>query len=305
MPTNLISVIERYGDDNKCRAALTKLRWPDGIRCPECNSEKISYVENRHIYDCDSCRYQFSVLAGTIFHDTHLPLTKWFLATYIMCESRKGVSANQLKRMLGVSYKTAWYLCHRIRAAMAEGGPRKKMTGVVEVDETYVGGRHHGACIEGRGDPKKGIVVALRKRGGELRFFTAADVKAGTLHKIIQENVSEKVELLVTDDFASYQAALQGPTWQDKHKRINHSTGKYVDGDIYTNTVESAFSLLKRGIIGTWHKISLKHLQAYCNEMEWRFNNRDNNFLFRDTLIKLIESKNIEYKELTKSRLAA
>jgi transposase-like protein len=301
MPTTLLSVIERYGDDNKCRQALTKLRWPDGIRCPECASEKISYVAARHIYDCDSCRYQFSVLAGTIFHDTHLPLTKWFYATYIMCESRKGVSANQLKRMLGVSYKTAWYLCHRIRAAMKEATPRPKMTGVVEMDETYVGGRHHGACIEGRGDPKKGIVVGIRKRGCELRFFTAADVKAGRLREIINANVSDRVEVLVTDDFSSYEFAVKDRPMQKKHKTINHSTRKYVDGDIYTNTVESAFSLLKRGIIGTWHKISLKHLQAYCDEMTWRFNNRDNNFLFRDTLLKLIHSDNLEYKELTRA----
>lgn len=301
MPTTLLSVIERYGDDNKCRAALTRLRWPDGIRCPECLSDKISHVEKRHIYDCDSCRYQFSVLAGTIFHDTHLPLTKWFYATYIMCESRKGVSANQLKRMLGVSYKTAWYLCHRIRAAMKEVAPRPKMTGVVEMDETYVGGRHHGACIEGRGDPKKGIVVGIRKRGGELRFFTAADVKAGTLREIIKENISERVDVLVTDDFSSYEYAVKDRPMQKKHKTINHSTRKYVDGDIYTNTVESAFSLLKRGIIGTWHKISHKHLQAYLDEMTWRFNNRDNNFLFRDTLLKLIRSDNLEYKELTKA----
>jgi transposase-like protein len=301
MPTTLLSVIERYGDDNKCREALTKLRWPDGIRCPECFSQKISHVAARHIYDCDSCRYQFSVLAGTIFHDTHLPLTKWFYATYIMCESRKGVSANQLKRMLGVSYKTAWYLCHRIRAAMKEVAPRPKMTGIVEVDETYVGGRHHGACIEGRGDPAKGIVVGLRKRNGELRFFTAVDVKAGTLRQIINDNVSQRVEVLVTDDFASYQFAVKDRPMERKHKTINHSKKKYVDGDIYTNTVESAFSLLKRGIVGTWHKISLKHLQAYLDEMTWRFNNRDNNFLFRDTLLKLIHSGNLEYKELTKA----
>ena len=300
MPTTLLSVIERYGDDNKCREALTKLRWPDGIRCPECLSEKISHVEKRHIYDCDSCRYQFSVMAGTIFHDSHLPLTKWFYATYIICESRKGVSANQLKRMLGVSYKTAWYLCHRIRAAMKEVEPRPKMTGTVEMDETYVGGRHHGACIEGRGDPKKGIVIGLRKRNGELRFLTAADVKAGTLREIIKDNVSERVSVLVTDDFVSYKAAVDGTkAWYRKHKTINHSTGKYVDGDIYTNTVESAFSLLKRGIIGTWHQISTKHLQAYCDEMTWRFNNRKNNFLFRDTLIRLIRAENLEYKELT------
>ena len=120
------------------------------------------------------------------------------------------------------------------------------MTGIVEMDETYVGGRHHGACLEGRGDPKKGIVVGLRRRNGELRFLTARDVKAGTLRQIIKDNVSERVEVLVTDDFSSYQFAVKDRPWEKKHKTINHSTGKYVDGDIYTNTVESAFSLFKR-----------------------------------------------------------
>jgi len=203
MSTTLLSVIEKYGTDDHCREALTKLRWPSGVTCPECGSEKIARVAKRNIFDCDSCRYQFSVLAGTIFHDSHLPLTKWFYATYIMCESRKGVSANQLKRMLGVSYKTAWYLCHRIRAAMKEVEPRPKMTGIVEMDETYIGGHHHGAGVEGRGDPKKEIVIGIRKRNGELRFLTAQDVKAGTLRQIISDNISDHVQVLVTDDFAS------------------------------------------------------------------------------------------------------
>jgi transposase-like protein len=301
MSTTLLSVIEKYGTDDHCREALTKLRWPFGVTCPECSSAKISRVVKRNIFDCDSCRYQFSVLAGTIFHDSHLPLTKWFYATYIMCESRKGVSANQLKRMLGVSYKTAWYLCHRIRAAMKEAEPRPKMTGIVEMDETYIGGHHHGAGVEGRGDPKKEIVIGIRKRNGELRFLTAQDVKAGTLRQIIADNVSNHVEVLVTDDFASYQFALKGRPMAKKHKVINHSTGKYVDGDIYTNTVESAFSLLKRGIVGTWHRISAKHLQAYLDEMTWRFNNRKNNYLFRDTLTRLVRAEKLEYKELTKA----
>src|SRR5690348_6192168 len=123
---DLCKLIEKFGSEDKCREYLTQLRWPDdAIRCPKCSSEKISAILKRDQYDCDSCRYQFSVTAGTIFHDTHLPLWKWFLATYLLCESRKGMSANQIKRTLGISYKTAWYLCHRIRAAMAEADGHK------------------------------------------------------------------------------------------------------------------------------------------------------------------------------------
>src|SRR5579863_347032 len=209
MPTTLLSVIERYGDDNKCREALTKLRWPDGIRCPECLSDKISHVAARHIYDCDSCRYQFSVLAGTIFHDTHLPLTKWFFATYILCESRKGVSANQLKRMLRVSYETAWYLCHRIRAAMKAVPPCEKLDGIVEVDETYIGGRQHGFTRPGFRDSKKQIVIGIRQRGGDLRFFHADDAKSGTLAKYIRENISDDVDVtIITDEYRPYRKAV-------------------------------------------------------------------------------------------------
>src|SRR6476620_8891450 len=137
---DLVQLIERFGDDQKCRNYLEQLRWHDGVRCPKCGSEKISSILKRDQFDCDSCRYQFSVTAGTIFHDTHLPLTKCFLSVFIMCQSRKGVSAHQLKRMLGINYRTAWYLAHRIRHAV-EQVTNPKLDGTVEVDETYVGGK--------------------------------------------------------------------------------------------------------------------------------------------------------------------
>ena len=142
METNLVNLIEHFGNDKKCREYLEALRWEDGIKCPRCGSNKISHIEKRGQYDCDQCRYQFSVTAGTIFHDSHLPIWKWFLAVYLMTESKKGMSANQLKRSLGVSYKTAWYLCHRIRKAMEEATDKPKLKGIVEVDETFVGGRY-------------------------------------------------------------------------------------------------------------------------------------------------------------------
>ena len=138
---NLVNLIERFGNEGKCQDYLEDLRWSDGVTCPRCGSKSISRYREKYVYDCNSCRYQFSVTAGTIFHDSHLPLWKWFLATYLMCESKKGISANQVKRALSVSYKTAWYLCHRIRNAMSDGTPNL-LKGIVEVDETYVGGTH-------------------------------------------------------------------------------------------------------------------------------------------------------------------
>jgi transposase-like protein len=299
---DLVELIERFGNDQKCRNYLEKLRWPETVSCPKCQGTRLSSILKRDQYNCDSesCGYQFSVTAGTIFHDTHLPLTKWFLATYIMCQSRKGVSANQLKRMLGINYRTAWYLAHRIRHAV-EQVTAPKLDGTVEVDETYLGGKKIGWGVYA-GKKAKEVVIGIRERGGDLRFFHAEDAKSGTLAKYISENVSSDVDVIVTDDFSAYPHAMDRAGFsRKKHQSVNHSAKEYVrvGTDIHTNTVESAFSLLKRGIIGTWHKVSAKHLQAYLNEMTWRFDNRKNPYLFRDTMLRLIHSENLEYKQLT------
>lgn len=293
---NLCSLIEQFGSEDKCRTYLEALRWPGERICPRCQSNKISQIVKRNQFDCDGCRYQFSVTAGTVFNDSHLPLWKWFLATYLLCESRKGMSANQIKRTLGISYKTAWYLCQRIRSAMKEAHP-DLLTGTVEVDETYVGGVQRGK--RGRGK-NKAIVIGIKQRGGQLRFFRAEDVKSGTLGKYIKENVSQDVDIIMTDEFNVYpKAMMEAGIHGSKHKTIRHKSGVYVEGNITTNGIESAFSLLKRGIIGSWHKVSAKHLPAYLDEMTFRFNNRNNPFLFRDTMMKLIEAPVLEYKKLT------
>jgi transposase-like protein len=289
---NLVELTEQFGSDDKCRAALEQLRWNKGPVCPRCES-KATKIANRFQYDCDSCHYQFSVTAGTIFHDSHLSLWKWFLATYLLTESRKGMSSNQLSRMLKVTYKTAWYLTHRIRAAMLEVAP-EPLDGTVEIDETYVGGKKR----RWRPKSEKAVVIGIRKRNGDLRLIRAKDAKASTIREIIGEHISEDVEVIMTDESAIYPWALNKMGRTMRHETINH-TREYAHGNIHTNTIESAFSLLKRGIVGTWHKVSAKHLPAYLDEMCFRFNNRKNQFLFRDTLIKLILSPNVEYKELT------
>ncbi len=299
---NLCELLEKFGDNDKCREYLESLRWPEQVTCPACKSEKISRIHKRHQFDCDSCRYQFSVTAGTIFHDSHLPLVKWFATTYLMCESRKGMSANQIKRMMGISYKTAWYLCHRIRAAMKEAAETQAhLSGTVEMDETYVGGKNIGRGWANKNENKE-VVIGIRQRGGELRFFHAEDAKSGTLAKYIKENVSTDVDVMITDELRAYpKAMITAGVHGTKHKTIKHKDRVYVDGDVHTNTVESAFSLLKRGIMGTWHKISAKHLEAYLDEMTFRFNNRKNTYLFRDTLLRMIGAYNVEYKQLTKN----
>ncbi len=291
---NLINLIERYHDEDNCRAYLEELRWPNGIACPHCGSMSISRIQKPRVFDCNSCRYQFSVTSGTIFHASHLPLWKWFATMYLMIESKKGISANQVKRTIGVSYKTAWYLCHRIRSAMSDGTPNL-LKGIVEVDETLVGGKRKNVGHGFRGN--KTIVVGATQRGGEARLQVIDGVDRKTLHQFIRENTAPDTEAIYTDDWPAYNGIADHDT---RHETVNHSADEWVRGDVHTNSVEGIWSLLKRSIVGSYHKVSVKHLDSYLDELEWRFNNRNNEYLFRDTLLKLIRSENLEYRELIK-----
>jgi transposase-like protein len=295
-PINLADVTTQFYTDAKCRDLLRRLRWPHGVQCPRCKEKSVELETQKELFYCKGCDYQFTVTAGTIFNDSHLPLPKWFMATLLLCEAKKGMSACQIQRTLGISYKTAWYLCHRIRAAMVEVD-KQMLDGTVEMDETYVGGRAHGK--RGRGAANKEVVIGIRQRQGELRFFHADDVKSGTLEKYIRENISEDVDVLMTDDLGQYRGAARHLRQQKKHKAIRHKLGIYVQGDVHTNTVESAFSLLKRGVIGTWHRISAKHLQAYCTEMAFRFNRRQRPDLFMDTLRHMVTAPVLTFERLT------
>jgi transposase-like protein len=290
---NLISLIEKYGNEEKCRDRLEALKWPDGVKCPRCGSEKISRIKKRGQFDCDTCRYQFSVTAGTIFHDSHLPLWKWFLAIYLMAESKKGVSANQLKRSLAVSYKTAWYLCHRIRKAMEQDVNSPLLNGIVEVDETYVGGKYDKR--RKRGPWEKQLVIGLLQREGKFEAKTIPGTGKGILWGVIKDRVNKGSQIM-TDELAAY--ANLGKAGYG-HDAVKHSQEEWVRGNVHTNGIENAWSLFKRSIVGSYHKISVKHMDAYLDEFEWRFNGRDNVYLFRDTLTRLLNAPKMEFKELT------
>jgi len=294
---NLIDIHTMFPTEEKCRELLIRLRWPDGVRCPRCKEHTVELETDKQLFYCKLCDYQFTVMAGTIFNDSHLPLTKWFIATLLLCEAKKGMSACQIQRTLGISYKTAWYLCHRIRAAMVES-QRPMLDGKVEMDETFIGGVNRNKGQAARWDNKENV-IGIRQRGGDLRFFHAADVKSGTLEKFIRENISEDVDVLFTDDFKAYRSAAKHLRKDGRHKTIRHKLHIHVKGDIHTNTIESAFSLLKRGILGTWHKVSAKHLQAYCEEMSFRFNRRKNPNLFLDTLRHMITAPVLTFEKLT------
>ncbi|MGA2481848.1 MAG: IS1595 family transposase [Candidatus Acidiferrales bacterium] len=296
---NLPDLMARFDCESKCREYLETLRWPDGPVCPKCGKKEIARVGGREsILRCVECQAQFTVMAGTVFNDSHLPLSKWFLATFLLCESKKGVSALQLQRILGIGgYKTAWYLCHRIRSAMIES-QKELLKGIVEIDETYIGGKPR----INRPRKEKQVVVGIRVRGGDLRLIRAKEATSKAIRKIVNENVSEDVEVIITDESAIYPWAFNKKQ-NAIHKTICHKS-VYVSGDVHTNTVENAFSLFKRGIVGTWHKMSTKHLQAYLDEMVFRFNRRKSTTLFQDTLRHMVTAPVLTFQRLTKERAA-
>lgn len=299
---DLTTLMQKFSDEETCRAYLEHLRWPDGIKCLRCQSDKISRIQTRGLFECDACGYQGSVKVGTIFHDSHLPLTKWFLAVYLMSEAKKGVSAMQLKRTLGVAYKTAWYLCHRIRAAVADADT-SQLVGTIEVDETFIGGKAKNMHkkdrerrIQGRGPSGKAMVLAAIQRGGSVRLKVEDRRDRETLHAFIKGQVSPDAERIMTDEWEAYKGIEDENT---THETVNHGKDEYVRGDVHTNSAEGVFSLFKRSIVGAFHQVSVKHLDRYLDEFSFRFDNRNNPYLFRDTLLRLIASENLEYKELT------
>ena len=292
---NLISLIDSFQTDDQCREALEQIRWPSGVHCTRCGCVEALELEKHNRWECRGCGYQFSVMSGTIMHDSHLPLRKWFIAIYLMCESKKGISANQMKRTLGVSYKTAWYLCHRIRQAMGNEpfeGPT--LVGVVEVDETLVGGKKKDVGHGYKGN--KTWIAGAIQRGGKVRVERIPNIKKKTIHDFIRRTVKDKAEAIYTDELRSYIGIGDHDT---RHETVNHSEEEWVVGDIHTNSVEGVWSLFKRSIVGAFHKMSIKHMDRYIEEFEWRYNNRDNPHIFMDTLKRIMNTGNITYQELT------
>ena len=291
---NLISLMQRFNCDDTCRETLEQIRWPTGICCIRCGDMEVLELPKHNRWECKSCKYQFSVTSGTIMHDSHLPLRKWFLAIYLMCESKKGISANQLHRTLGIAYRTAWYLCHRIREAMGNDpleGPT--LFGIVEVDETLVGSKVKGKGRQYTGN--KVWVAGAIQREGKIRVERIPDVKKRTLHDFIARTVKDEAEAIYTDELKSYLGIADHNT---RHETVNHSQEQWVVGDVHTNSIEGVWALFKRSLMGTFHRMSKKHMARYLEELGWRFNNRDNNHIFRDTLVRIMNTKNIEYKDL-------
>src|SRR6266576_1918485 len=264
---NLIDVTNKLQTEDQCLDFIEKVRWPDGkIRCVRCDNDKVSRItrtvdaskkkQNKRVrlYAClePTCKHRFTPTVGTLFHDSHLPLSKWFMAVALIVHAKKGMSAKQVQRHLGVNYRTAWYMGHRIR-----------------------------------------------KRGGDLRLFHIPDVSAKSLSKPIRENVSPAVEKVMTDEYPAYPLAMMASGIHgEKHNTIRHRDKIYVRGDVHTNTIESAFSLFKRGIVGSFHSVSGKHLPRYLSEFEYRFNRRKDANIFGQTVAHLVSTKEMRYRDL-------
>jgi transposase-like protein len=302
----LIDIHREFNTNDKCLDYLEKMRWPNGVACLACGSVKVSRItresksknKRTRIYQCleKECKHQFSATAGTIFHDSHLPLEKWFLAIALICEAKKSVPACQLQRHLGVNYRTAWHLAHRIRKAMVD--ENVQLTGKVEADEAYLGARWRRRGLH-RSIKDKAVVLGMVERnGGRLNIVPVADTRAQILKPELERNISEHVGTIYTDEHPIYVFALKNK-FPGKHLTINH-TRAYAIGDTHTNHIENAWSLFKRSLYGTFHKVSKKHLARYCDEFSYRFNRRpEQEKLFADTTENLLERKALPYKQLT------
>ena len=291
---NLLSLLDKYHSDEECRETLEGVRWPHGVACIRCGNMSVGEIPKRNQYQCHGCGYQFSVTSGTIMHDSHLPLRKWFVAIYLMCTSKKGIAAKQMQKHLGTAYQTAWHLCHRIREAMGNDpfeGPT--LVGVVEVDETLVGGKAKGKGHGYKGN-KQWIAGALQ-RGGNIRLERIPNIRRKTLHAFIERNVKDEAEAIYTDELKSYIGVNDHDT---RHETVNHSEEEWVIGDVHTNSIEGVWSLFKRSLIGSFHKMSVKHMDRYLEELEWRHNNRNNPHIFMDTLKRILNTDRLTYRDL-------
>lgn len=267
-------------DEDKARELIEKLRWGDKVCCPRCGSDNVVKIEpneakkvRKGLYRCKDCRKakrsaQFTVTVGTIFEDSHIKLHVWLQAIVLLCSSKKGMSAHQLHRQLGITYKSAWFLAHRIRYAM-EQKSFKKLSGTIEADETYIGGKGR-RTARLTGFENKTPVVALVQRNGDVRSFAIQSISAKTLKKVLTDNMDKRAKLM-TDELRSYEKV--GKEFKS-HEVVRHGDFEYVRGDVTTNAVEGYFSLLKRGVNGVYHHISKEHLHRYLAEFNFRYNNR-------------------------------
>ena len=302
---NLYSLAKKFPTEEHALAHLMKVRWPHGVRCVYCDHDKCWLIEStnksnkpRRLFQCAKCKQQFSATAGTLFHDSHLPLTKWFAAIALMGEAKKGISAAQLGRHIGMTYKTAWYVCHRIREAMQEpsdakiGGPDS----TVEIDETYIGGYKRGQGVKA-GKKAKVVAIGFAERGGNIHMQTVPNATIKAIKPVIDKVLGTDTKQVIADFSSAHFNILD----KDNHRLIRHNEELKTRNFTSTYTVESAFSLFKRGIIGQYHWLSKEHMDRYLREFCWRYNRRKlQPWMFQMALSNMLAANPLPYRELTK-----
>ncbi len=273
-----------FPDEEACKVYLVARRWPNGVVCPRCGNPKVTELADGFRWQCYKCApktsYRFSHIAGTIFENTNKPLRDWFRVVHLMLTSKKGMSALQIQRTMGFgSYETAHSMCHKIRAALVE--PETKLGGIVEVDETWIGGKDYNKHWDkksggrgGAGSGKTPIIGAVSRKGNVIAR-TLNRVTKETAEYFVREMVSDKVSLLATDESKVYLGLKEY-----NHQSVDHESGRYVIGAVHTNTIEGFWSIFKRGVVGTFHKVSHKYMPLYVAEFQFRYNNRHNPNIF-------------------------
>ena len=307
---NLSTLSKLFSDENNARELFEKIRWKDGVVCPHCEATHAYKIEAKEgsktrqgLWKCATCRKQFTVTVGTIFEGSRIPLSKWLMAIHLICSSKKGISALQLQRNLGIkTYKTAWFMAHRIRYAMTQEPMLRKLHGTVEIDETYIGGKvanmHQSQraklVSKGHGSQDKMAVLTLVERDGQVKTHHMEHVTGKNLKKAIRECVAPSASLM-TDEFPTYKSLKHSFA---SHESVNHSKKEYVRGEHHVNTAESVHALLKRGVMGVYHHWSKKHLHRYLSEFDFRFNARYISDGERTIeAIKGIEGKRLKYRD--------
>jgi transposase len=285
----------KYGTHDMCLEAIKELRFPDPYVCPKCNTEQKFYpVKGRTSYACNACGHHIYPLAGTIFEKSTTPLDLWFFAMYLMVQTRSGISAKQLERMLGVTYKTAWRMFKQIRMLMAETGGGL-LDGIVEIDETFVGGKGKNRAYEWGGDKQKEILMGFIQREGKAYIKHIPNTGKYTLLRQVKENVSPTARVM-TDELMSYTGLTQMGYF---HQSVKHKAREYARGEVHTQSIESFWGGLKRGIYGVYRVVSKKYLQAYADEYAWRYNYR----LHQGGMFELLLKQVAEVKTLKAEKL--
>ncbi|KKT35486.1 MAG: hypothetical protein UW24_C0008G0025 [Parcubacteria group bacterium GW2011_GWA2_44_12] len=286
---NIIQIYKQYPTQEDCLAHLEAVRWKKDIVCPYCGSKRVTPMTKEYRHHCNACNTSFSVTVRTIFHKTKLDLQKWFLAISLVLNAKKGISARQLARDIEVNKNTAWYVLMRIRKAMREYGTL--LEGIIEADESYIGGKNRNKHNnkktkggQGRSTKDKTPVFGVIQRGGKVRSQRVSKVSARVLQALIKQNV-KKGSHVMTDEWGAY-FGLEKKDY--KHIAVNHGTGQYVIGNAHTNTIESFWALLKRGIMGQYHHVTTKHLNRYMDEFCFWHNGRNNDDIFETVILKAV-----------------